>query len=41
MTLLVRPTLEYASQPRPRELFPGFGGGAGKAREKGPGDEVD
>ena len=25
----------------PRALFPGFGGGAGKAREKHPGDEVD
>ena len=24
----------------PRALFPGFGGGAGKAREKRPGDEV-
>ena len=25
----------------PRALFPRFGGGAGKAREKHPGDEVD
>ena len=24
----------------PRALFPGFGGGTGKAREKRPGDEV-
>jgi len=35
-------SLGYLCQPRPRVLFPGFGGGrpTSKAKEKHPGDEV-
>ena len=34
------PNPDPISQPRPQGLFPGFGGGAGKAGERRPGDEV-